>query len=186
MWCMLIPISSIMCGPPSVHTVCSKSGWLSFTVLQSSVVERVREGGREMMRNGGNRKMSRRVNTETGVWQGTMIRFINHPMLFSLLRDCCETLSANWSSQCPTTETHLSIFLFGLPILSCIPSHSSHTSPQRLSFPFLLSLGCDYIFSNQDWLALKASFLLLSPSLCFLLLSQGCVILPSLSPQTIG
>lgn len=134
MRCMLISMSLIMCGPPSVHVVCSKSGWLSVFVLQSSVAER--EG--EMMRNRGNRKMSRRVNTETGVWQGTMIRFINQPMLFSLLGDCCKTLSVNWSSQCPTTETHLSISLLGLPVLSCIPSHISHTVPQHLLSPFFL------------------------------------------------
>lgn len=49
--------------------------------------------------------MSKGVNTETGVWQGTMIRFINQPILFSQLGDCCNTLNANWSSQCPTAET---------------------------------------------------------------------------------
>lgn len=54
---------------------------------------------------GRNKKMSRGVNTETGVWQGTMIGFINRPMLFSLLGDYCKTLSANWSSQGPTPQT---------------------------------------------------------------------------------
>lgn len=93
-----------MCRPLSVHAVCSKSGWLSFTMLQLSVAKKNRATERWWgMR--GNRKMSRGVNTETGVWQGTVIRFINQPMLLSLLRDCWKTLSTNWSSQCPTAET---------------------------------------------------------------------------------
>lgn len=79
----------------------------------------------------GNRKMSRGVNTETGVWQGTVIRFINQPMLLSLLRDCHKTLSTNWSSQCPTAET-----LF-LPSPSL---YSQFTSLPLLSVTFSLSL----------------------------------------------
>lgn len=88
---------------------------------------------REIKRNGGGGEMSREVNTETGVWQGRMIRFINQPMLFSLLGDCCKTLSTNWLSQCPTTETLLapSPFLVSkssFPALSHIPSYLSSAS----------------------------------------------------------
>ncbi len=125
-----------MCGP--VHTVCSKSGWLSFTVLQSSVAQRV--GGRERDDEEweGNEKMSRGVNTETGVWQGTMIRFINRPMLFSLLGDCCKTLSANWSSQCPTAETLL-------PLSPSLESHSSSPAAPHIP-PYLSSASLLLLF----------------------------------------
>lgn len=34
---------------------------------------------------GDGRMMSRGVNSETGVWRGTMIRFIKQPVLFPLL-----------------------------------------------------------------------------------------------------
>lgn len=50
-----------------------------------------------------------------------MIRFINQPMLFSLLRDCCKTLSANWRSQCPSAS--LSISVLGVQILLIGLSH---------------------------------------------------------------
>lgn len=50
---------------------------------------------RETVKNVGDRVMSAGVNTETGVWRWTLIRFINQPMLFSLLWDCCKTLDAN-------------------------------------------------------------------------------------------
>lgn len=76
---------------------------------------------------GGNGKMSREVNTETGVWQGTMIRFINQPMLFSLRGDCCKTFSANGCSQRPTTEVLIppSPSLLSQILLFCTPLHPS-------------------------------------------------------------
>lgn len=144
MWCMLISISSIICGPLSVHTVSSKSGWLSFTVLRYSVATRNRGGERWQWRGMGG-GAGRWLNMETGVWQGTVIRFINQPMLFSLLGGCCKTLSVNWRSPCPTTETLLppssslrcpplphplpSLSLFPrIPLYLCLASSSSLSS----------------------------------------------------------
>lgn len=178
-----------MCGPLPVQTVQSQ-GDFPFPCL-SPLLHGETEGERERWWGiGGNGKMSRGVNTETGVWQGTMIRFINQAMWFPLLGDSCKTLSANWSSQSPTAETLVphspsleiqSSFLVFPHIPSCL-------SAQHLFFFFLFSPGRDYIFSlasDQDGSALKASFLLPSPSLRFLFLSQGCVIIspPPVSPD---
>lgn len=95
---------------------------------------------REIMRNGGGRMMSTGVNTKTCVWQGTMIRFIKQPQLFSLFRDCWKTLGANWCSQRSTTETLLppSPYLFpNRPFLCAliIPPYLSHISFTLSSSP---------------------------------------------------
>lgn len=139
---------------------------------------------------GGNRKMSRGVNTETGVWQGTMIRFINQPMLFSLRGDCCKTLSANWLSQCPTAET-----LF-LPSPSLVSQTSSPIVPDihpylssAFLLPFLLFpwVRLDFLSRVRPrWIGLES---ILSVSITILAFSppQSGVCHPSpLSPQTIG
>lgn len=86
--------------------------------------------------------------------------------------------------------TYPSISLLAIPNPPLLYSLTSlPTSPQHHYFPFLLSHGCDSIFSlvsDQDGLALKASFLLPSPSLCYLLLSQGCVILSPCLPRPLA
>lgn len=160
-----------MCGPLSVHTVCSKSGWLCFTVLQSCVAQR--NGGRERWWGmGGNRKMSRGVNTETGVWLGTMIRFIIQAMLFSLLGDCCKTLSANWSSQCPTAETRFppSPSLESLSSSPVFPHISSYlSSASLLPFPLFPWAWLDFLPRVRPrWIGLES---ILSASITLLVFS---------------
>lgn len=139
-----------MCGPLSVHAVCSKSGWLSVTVPQFCVGERsIKKVGGSV----GNGQMSRGINTETGVWQGTMIRFINQPMLFSSLRDCCKTLSTNSSSQCPSAEAlfPFSLFTHRFSSAVCLSLLSTTTSP---SLPLLPWVWLDFFpldLTKMDW-----------------------------------
>lgn len=131
----------------------------------------------------GNRKMSGGVNTETGVWQGTVIRFINHPMLLSLLGDCRKTLTTNWSSRCPTAET-----LF-LPSPSL---HSQFTSLLLLSVtsslsPFLLGairLSSSYL-TEMDW-PWKYPFCFHHPLCIFTSPGWGVSCFSSLSHNIIG
>lgn len=111
---------------------------------------------------GGNKNRSRGVNTQTGVWQGTVIRFIKQPMLFCLLGDCCKTLSTNRSPRCPTA---------GTPFLFLLPPHP----PLLYSFTLLLfplfSWECLNPFSlcrSSWWIGFKSIlFLLPSPTLHF-------------------
>lgn len=152
------------------------------------------EGERRGM-GGGDRKMSRGVNTETGVWQGTMIRFINQPMLFSLCGDCCKTLSAKRRSQCPTTEgppatpppppSSSSVSQTPSPVVPHIPSYIS--SESCLPFPLFPWVRLDCLpCVRPRWIGLES---ILSASITILAFSrpQSGVCHPSpLSPQTIG
>lgn len=162
MGCMLIFISSIMRGEGGGHRRCTLFVQSQGDFLLASLGPLLHG---EIMRNGGGgslvcgaggccgggRQMSRGVNIETGVWQGTMIRFISQPMLFSLLGDCCKTLSANRHSQRPTAETLLAPSPSPLPgssppslsHIACVPSTSA--SPLPLPLPPLPQVRLDLL-----------------------------------------
>lgn len=132
----------------------------------------------------GNRGMSRGVNTETGVWQGTVIRFTKQPALFSLLWVCFKTLSSNWRSQRPTAGTPFPcISLLGIPILlHCTPLHLSDLpSTPSFLFPFGAIRFTPRCPTKMDW-PLKHPFCLHQHPCIFSCSFRGVSAIPPVSP----
>ena len=88
---------------------------------------------------GGDREVSGGVNTETGVWQGTMIRFINQAMIFCLLGGLRQDIKCELNLPA-SHYTHTFPFL-----LSCVSSPSPLpllTTTPSLFFPRVDFLPC--------------------------------------------